>query len=323
MKYHYIDRLGLNISAIGIGTWGVGGAGWGNVNDNESIDAIRYMIDNGVNLVDTAPVYGLGHAEEIVGKAIKGLRDKIILVSKCGITRKKATGFGENGPIRDSSRKMILAQVEESLTRLDVDHLDVLLIHWPDVNTPFEETVDALKQLKQEGKIRFSGICNFEQDQIDAVYKLGGLDFAQYQFSMIEDKWASIMDQYSKLGVATMSYGSLGGGILSGKFRTLPELAADDMRLNFYPFFKEPVFSKCQELLKVMDELSASHHCDVSQIALNWAGDHPSVTTALVGVTKINHAKENCEAMDLELNEKEREVLDLKAKEVIGLIHRQ
>ncbi|MBQ5444193.1 MAG: aldo/keto reductase, partial [Erysipelotrichaceae bacterium] len=161
MKYKKIEKLGIEISSIALGTWGIGAAGWGDVKDEESIDTIRYMVDRGVNLIDTAPVYGLGHSEQIVGKALKGIRDKVFLVSKCGITRKKATGFGKDGPVRDSSPKMILQQVEESLTRLETDRLDVLLIHWPDVNTPFEETAQALKQLKQEGKIRFSGICNF------------------------------------------------------------------------------------------------------------------------------------------------------------------
>ena len=317
MIYHDVQRLGIKVSALAAGTWGVGAAGWGEVNDNESIEAIRYMIDNGVNLVDTAPVYGLGHSEEIVGKAIKGLRDKIILVSKCGITRKKATGFGKNAPVRDSSKQMIISQAEESLKRLGTDHLDVLLIHWPDVNTPFEETVEGLNQLKKEGKIRFSGICNFEADQIKQFHDLGGLDFAQYHFSMVENKWADILNEYHDKGVATMAYGPLGGGILTGAFRSLPDFAADDMRLNFYPFFKEPMFSKCQELLKVMDEVAAAHNVDVSQVAVNWACNHPDITTALCGVTKVKHAKSNVEALNLSLTSEEREILNEAAKTLI------
>ena len=317
MIYHDVQRLGIKVSALAAGTWGVGAAGWGEVNDNESIEAIRYMIDNGVNLVDTAPVYGLGHSEEIVGKAIKGLRDKIILVSKCGITRKKATGFGKNAPVRDSSKQMIISQAEESLKRLGTDHLDVLLIHWPDVNTPFEETVEGLNQLKKEGKIRFSGICNFEADQIKQFHDLGGLDFAQYHFSMVENKWADILNEYHDKGVATMAYGPLGGGILTGAFRSLPDFAADDMRLNFYPFFKEPMFSKCQELLKVMDEVAAAHNVDVSQVAVNWACNHPDITTALCGVTKVKHAKSNVEALNWSLTPEERETLDEAAKTLI------
>ena len=317
MIYHDVQRLGIKVSALTAGTWGVGAAGWGEVNDNESIEAIRYMIDNGVNLVDTAPVYGLGHSEEIVGKAIKGLRDRIILVSKCGITRKKATGFGKNAPVRDSSKQMIISQAEESLKRLGTDHLDVLLIHWPDVNTPFEETVEGLNQLKKEGKIRFSGICNFEADQIKQFYDLGGLDFAQYHFSMVENKWADILHEYHNKGVTTMAYGPLGGGILTGAFRSLPDFAADDMRLNFYPFFKEPMFSKCQELLKVMDEVAAAHNVDVSQVAVNWACNHPDITTALCGVTKVKHAKSNVEALNWSLTSEEREILNEAAKTLI------
>ena len=317
MIYHDVKRLGIKISALAVGTWGVGAAGWGEVNDNEPIEAIRYMIDNGVNLVDTAPVYGLGHSEEVVGKAIKGLRDKIILVSKCGITRKKATGFGKDAPVRDSSRQTIISQAEESLKRLGTDHLDVLLIHWPDVNTPFEETIAGLDQLKKDGKIRFCGICNFEADQIKQFYDQGGLDFAQYHFSLVEDKWADILHDYHDKGIATMAYGPLGGGILTGAFRTIPDLAADDMRLNFYPFFKEPMFSKCQELLKVMDEIAYEHNVDVSQVAVNWACNHPDITMALCGVTKIKHARSNVEALNWSLTPEERETLNEAARTLV------
>ena len=323
MKYHFNEKTGLNISAIAAGTWGVGAAGWGKVDDSESIEALRYMVDHGVNLIDTAPVYGLGHSEEVVGKALEGIRDKVILVSKCGITRKKATGFGPgSGPVRDSSKAMIMKQVEESLLRLDTDHLDVLLIHWPDVNTPFSETVETLNTLKKQGKIRFSGICNFEADQIKEFNDLGGLDFAQYQFSMVENKWLDILRNYHASGIATMAYGPLGGGILSGKFRELPDFAADDMRLNFYPFFKEPVFSKCQELLKVMDELAADRSVKVSEVAINWVCDHEAVTTALLGVTKLRHAEENLKAMEWSLSQSERKLLDDKAEEVIELLRK-
>lgn len=310
MIYHDVKRLGIKVSALAVGTWGVGGAGWGEVNDSESVEAIRYMLDNGVNLVDTAPVYGLGHSEEIVGEAIKGYRDKIILVSKCGITRKKATGFGKDAPVRDSSKEMIIRQAEDSLQRIGTDYLDVLLIHWPDVNTPFEDTVEGLEQLKKDGKIRFAGICNFEADQIRQFYNLGGLDFAQYHFSMVENKWSDILHEYHEKGIATMAYGPLGGGILTGAFRDLPDFASDDMRLNFYPFFREPMFSKCQELLKVMDEVAAAHSVEVSQVAVNWACNHPDITTALCGVTKVRHARSNIEALNWELTQDERKLLD-------------
>ncbi len=317
MIYHDVKRLGIKISALAAGTWGVGAAGWGEVNDSESIEAIRYMIDNGVNLVDTAPVYGLGHSEEIVGEAIKGYRDKIILVSKCGITRKKATGFGKDAPVRDSSKEMIIRQAEDSLRRIDTDYLDVLLIHWPDVNTPFEDTVEGLEQLKKDGKIRFAGICNFEADQIKEFYNLGGLDFAQYHFSMVENKWSDILHEYHDKGIATMAYGPLGGGILTGAFRSLPDFAADDMRLNFYPFFKEPLFSKCQKLLEVMDEVAAAHEVEVSQVAVNWACNHPDITTALCGVTKVKHARSNIEALNWDLSQAERQMLDQAASSIL------
>ncbi|MBQ3962366.1 MAG: aldo/keto reductase [Erysipelotrichaceae bacterium] len=310
MNYHKIEKLGIEISSIALGTWGIGAAGWGEIDDNESIETIRYMVERGVNVVDTAPVYGLGHSEEIVGKALEGIRDKVYLISKCGITRKKATGFGKDGPVRDSSKPMILKQVDESLERLKTDHLDVLLIHWPDVNTPFEETADALKTLKQQGKIRFSGICNFENDQIDEFYQYDVLDFAQYQFSLLEDKWSRNLEKYHDLGVATMAYGALGGGILTGAYRQIPDFSADDMRLNFYPFFKPGRFKKAMEVVKVMDEIALAHHVPVGEVAINYTADHPFISTALVGVSKRKHAKMNCDALDWMMSEKEKQLLE-------------
>ena len=316
MKYKKIEKLDIEISSIALGTWGIGAAGWGDVKDEESIDTIRYMVDRGVNLIDTAPVYGLGQSEQIVGKALKGIRDKVFLVSKCGITRKKATGFGKDGPVRDSSPKMILQQVEESLTRLETDRLDVLLIHWPDVNTPFEETAQALKQLKQEGKIRFSGICNFENDQIDTFYETGALDFAQYQFSLLEDKWSRNLKKYADLGVATMAYGALGGGILTGAYRTMPEFASDDMRLNFYPFFRPERFEKTMSLLNVMDMIAADHNVNVGEVAINYTADLSYVSTSLVGCSKPRHAKMNCDALDWQMSDEEKQILEKAAAEI-------
>lgn len=314
MKYKKVERLGIEVSAIALGTWGIGAAGWGDVKDEESIETIRYMVERGVNVIDTAPVYGLGHSEMIVGKALEGIRDKVFLVSKCGITRKKATGFGKDGPVRDSSPEMILKQVDESLERLKADHLDLLLIHWPDVNTPFEKTAQALEQLKAEGKIRFSGICNFENDQIDAFYETGKLDFAQYQYSLLEDKWQRNLHKYHELGVATMAYGALGGGILTGAYRKMPQFADDDMRLNFYPFFKEGRFEKTMELLEVMDEIAKNHNVDVGEVAINYTADHEDVTMALVGCSKPKHAKMNCDALEWQMSDAEKAILEEAAK---------
>lgn len=314
MKYKKNERTGLNLSAIALGTWGIGGAGWGDVKDEESIETIRYMIERGVNVIDTAPVYGLGHSEEIVGKALEGLRDKVFLISKCGITRKKATGFGKDGPVRDSSPEMIFRQVEESLERLKTDHLDCLLIHWPDVNTPFAETAKALRKLKEQGKILYSGICNFENEQIDAFDETGELDFAQYQYSLLEDKWSCNLHRYHDRGVLTMAYGALGGGILSGAYRKMPEFASDDMRLNFYPFFKEGRFEKTMELLKVMDEIAKAHDVDTGEVAINYTADHEDISMALVGCSKIRHAAMNCDALEWQMSKEEKEKLEKAAE---------
>ena len=248
MRYTMLGKTELKVSQATIGTWAIGGAGWGDVNKKESMEAIETMIERGVNLIDTAPFYGLGESEKIVGEVIRDKRDDIVLLTKAG------TGWDEKGvPFKRSDYKSILKDCEESLQRLKTDYIDLYLIHWPDEVTPIEEMMDAMNKLKQDGKIRFIGASNFSKEEVLESEKYVSFDVLQHPYSMVAQDFRELLTWAHKNNIGTMSYGSLGAGILTGSIREMPKFSEDDMRLNFYDYFKEPKLSKVMQLVKRLD----------------------------------------------------------------------
>jgi aryl-alcohol dehydrogenase-like predicted oxidoreductase len=272
------------------------------------------MVDNGVNLIDTAPAYNCGCSEQIVGKALKGgYRDKVFISTKFGI----GDGMDKAGVIpRDSSRAACFKECEDSLRRLDVDYIDFYFVHWPDVNTPVAETMDAMLELKKQGKIRFIGVSNFDKALIEECLKTTMIDVFQPPYSMVNESEKELMQWCYGKGINTLSYGSLGSGILTGAIREIPNWDPLDFRFTFYDFYKEPKFSKCQELLKTMDAISAKNGKPLAQIALNWATQKEYVGTALCGVRNVQEAMENCAAFDWKLTAEEMAILDAKLAEL-------
>ncbi|MEA4895101.1 MAG: aldo/keto reductase [Oscillospiraceae bacterium] len=319
MRYKTLGRTGLRVSSVALGTWAIGGKNWGNVDDTESINAIHRMLELGVNFVDCAPTYGKGHAEEILGQALAGRRDKVTLLTKCGIRwpDENKKNFNQ-GAIRDSSRASLIKQIDDSLRRLKTDYIDVYMIHWPDVNTPLEETVDALNEIKKAGKIRFTGVSNFDEPLLSQLYELNALDVVQFPYSMVNRSRVKELRQFHSKGVGTMSYGSLGAGILTGTIRELPKFAADDARLGFYDFFVEPKFSMVMELLKTMDKVAESRGVPVAQVAVNWNVQNEFITTSIMGVRNRKEAEENCAAFDWELSPEEMDVLNRAIMDSMG-----
>ena len=313
MRYKHLNKADVDVSQLAVGTWAIGGANFGPVNREDSIAAIRAMIDNGVNLVDTAPVYGNGYSEQLVGEALKdGYRDKVLISTKFGLA-----GTIINPMRRDASFGNIMREVASSLQNLKTDHIDFYFVHWPDPNTPIEETMTALNLLKKKGIIRHIGVSNFTAAQIEEALKYGDVDVQQPPYSMVDRSAEEVMKWGHERGIDSFTYGSLGAGILSGKHRSRPNFPPDDLRWFFYPFFNEPGFSKVQELLKVMDGISSDHgNVPLSQIAINWSCSKDYVGTSLVGVKNPAQAVENCGTFDWELTEEEIELLDRKIVEL-------
>lgn len=306
MRYKHVGNAGIDISALAVGTWAIGGQQWGDVNEKDSIDAIRAMIDGGVDLVDTAPIYGNGHSEEVVGKALEnGYREKVFLATKFSISN------DENGAvINNGSYENAIWECEQSLKRLNTDHIDIYIMHWPDPATPVEVTMKALADLKKSGKIRFIGVSNFDRNLIEEAQKVVRIDFLQPPYSMVEESQKELLAWCETQGIGTMTYGSLGAGILTGAIRELPDWDENDFRYTFYDYFKNPKFSKIMELLKVMDKIAQVRNKPLAQIAINWSTQKSYVSTAICGVRDPQQAYENCATFDWELTGEEMELID-------------
>ena len=218
-----IGSSGICASAVGLGTWAIGGWMWGGTEEAQSVAAIQASIDEGVSLIDTAPAYGKGLAEELVGKAIRGRRDAVVLATKCGLvwhTTKGSHFFDYDGkPVhRHLGPESIAFELEQSLRRLGTDHVDLYITHWQDPTTPVAETMAALETLKRQGKIRAIGASNVSEAELDAYLASGGLDALQEEYSMVKrDIEKSLLPVCRSHGVSVLGYSSLALGLLSGR----------------------------------------------------------------------------------------------------------
>lgn len=310
MRYKLLEKAGVEVSSLAIGTWAIGGDSYGEVNEKDSIEAIRTMIDNGVNILDTASSYGAGHSEEVVGKALKdGYRNKVLVATKFGVPFFKDY---EN----DGSYENCIKECEGSMKRLGVDCLDFFLMHWPDPKTPVAEAMRALDDLKKQGKIRFAGVSNFSKEQIIEAQKYVRIDVIEPPYSMVNQSAKELMQWCAAQGIGSLTYGSLGAGILTGTIRELPHYDKEDMRYEFYDFFVEPKFSRVQELLKTLDVVAEAHNKPVAQVAINWSTQKDYVHAALCGVRNAAEALQNCRTFEWSLTEEEMKMIDDKLDEM-------
>src|SRR5690349_3789799 len=209
-----IGSSGVQTSRIGLGTWAIGGWMWGGTDERESIDTIRSAVERGVTLIDTAPVYGFGRSEEIVGKALAegGLRNKVRIATKVGLA------WNDGAVFRDSCPARIRQEIEDSLRRLRTDVIDLYQVHWPDLETPVAETARTLENLRREGKIRAIGVSNYSPAQMDAFRTVARLDAVQPPYNLFEREIdADVLPYAKRNGLTVLSYGALCRGLLSGR----------------------------------------------------------------------------------------------------------
>ncbi|MGI6005838.1 MAG: aldo/keto reductase [Christensenellales bacterium] len=318
MRYKPFGKTDMNASVMTVGTWAIGGAQWGSVDQKDSVEAIRTLLDGGVNFIDTAPIYGHGHSEEVVGEAIRGYdRTKLYIATKFGLTWPE----GKDGPmVKNASYDSAMKELDDSLRRIGTDYIDLYIVHWPDIDVkaPAEETMRALNDMKKAGKIRYVGVSNYSKEQILEIEQFGAVDAQQPPYSMVNRSVEDLMIWAHEKGIANMTYGSLGAGILTGAIRTLPEFEPNDFRLIFYDFFTEPKFSKVMELLKTLDKIAQDRGVPLAQIAVNWNAQTPFVDTALIGVRNAAEAKENLAAMDWTLSDEEMSIINRAIDETVG-----
>ncbi|WP_428686659.1 aldo/keto reductase [Roseibium sp.] len=315
-----IGRSGIKASAIGLGTWAIGGWMWGGTDESRSIDAIRASIDAGVSLIDTAPAYGQGLAEEIVGKAIAGRRDEVVLATKCGLvwhTQKGNHFFDYDGkPVhRYLGRDAIVYEVEQSLKRLGTDYIDHYITHWQDPTTPVEETMEALELLKSQGKIRSIGASNTSADDVSAYVAAGQLDAIQEEYSMVKrDIETTLVPFCLENRVSVLSYSSLALGLLTGKIGPDRVFSGDDQRKD-NPRFSLENRQKVARLMEAIDPIAGAHGATKAQVVIAWTLQQPGITFSLCGARSPEQAVENAEAGRLRLLEAELETIS-KAAEV-------
>jgi aryl-alcohol dehydrogenase-like predicted oxidoreductase len=279
-----------------MGTWGLdGGQTWKRQDRATGIRAIHAALDQGINLIDTAPVYGKGYSERVVGEALRDRRSRAVIATKFGL-RWEGRQIKKN-----SSPDSIRYEVEQSLQRLQTNWIDLYQCHWPDPDTPVEEVAAALERLIQEGKIRAAGISNFDQKQIRAF--AGKLLPASVQagLSLVSRQTDDeLVGWCGKTGVALLAYSPLGGGVLTGKYSV--SRPPGDARGRFYPHFRGAAFKQVLQGIPILEEAASARQLTPSQLAIAWVLAQPAVTAALVGIRNQDQARENAAAADIVLD---------------------
>ncbi|MCS4245101.1 aryl-alcohol dehydrogenase-like predicted oxidoreductase [Rhizobium sp. BIGb0125] len=320
-----IGKSGIEASAVGLGTWAIGGWMWGGTDETASIDAIRASIDAGISLIDTAPAYGMGLAETIVGKAIAGQRDKVVLVTKCGLVWNVAEGayfFHQDGkPVhRYLGPHSIRYEIEHSLRRLGTDYIDHYVTHWQDATTPIADTVGELARLKEEGKIRSIGASNVSKEELAAYIATGALDAIQEEYSMVKrDIETSFVPTCLANDVSILSYSSLALGLLSGKMGPNRIFTGDDQRKD-NPRFSPGNRQKVARLMEVVTPVADRHQATIAQVVIAWTVAQPGITFSLCGARDPKQAIENAGAARLRLTAHEVSIIsDGIAKHLVEL----
>ncbi|MBP53722.1 MAG: general stress protein [Marinobacter sp.] len=284
METRTFGNTNIQVTPVGLGTWAIGGWMWGGTDEAQSIDTIHRAIDKGIGLIDTAPVYGFGRSEEIVGKALAdGRRDQVALATKVALN----WNDDQDKVWRDATASRIEREVEDSLKRLQTDRIDIYQVHWPDSRTPMEETARALENLYQAGKIRAIGVSNFTPSQMDELQKTVPLHSLQPPYNLFEREIEQeILPYCRENGIATITYGGLCRGLLTGKMQEDTQFTGDDLRKNDPKFQGE----RYRQYLNAVAELDAfareRYQKNVLALALRWLVDQPGVTTALWGARR-------------------------------------
>jgi len=287
MERRPFGRTGLAVSALGFGSWPMsGGERYGAIEDAEAIRAIHRALDAGVTCVDTAPAYGFGHAEEVVGQALAGRRHGVILVTKCGLA-----WDADNPTIRrDTAPASLEQEVDRSLRRLRTDVIDVYLIHWPNAETPFEDAFGAMDRIVRSGKVRYVGVSNFTVEQMEACMQVRRVDVVQVGYHLFDRRMEREVFPYcARHGIGVMGYGPLGHGLLTGAFTAATRFAEPDWRAKGIAF-GQPIFTpenlprNVAVVERLRREVADPLGVPVSHVALAWVLRNPVVSTALVGV---------------------------------------
>lgn len=311
MEKRHLGSTDLECSVLGFGTWEMSTTMYGDIDVGEAERAIHAAIDHGINLFDTAEVYGPFHSEELLAKALGDRRDDVILVSKVGFN------YDDAGKISGVNSKYdnIIERTEGCLRRLKTESLDLLLIHWRDHETPLDETMKALEELKNAGKVRHYGVSNFNVEMMDTCRQLGTLAANQVGYHLFDRRMeAEVLPYCSEHRIGFMAYGTLGFGLLTGAFTPETTFPKNDWRSNMrafgLPLFEREWFLKELKVGKRLAELAAGYDKSLAQLAIAWVLRNSAVSVALVGMRNERELEENISAVDWRLTESDLTEID-------------
>ncbi len=304
-----LGNSSLEVSPITLGAFAIGGTMWGGNEKKDSIAAIQASIDNGVTSIDTAPFYGFGLSETMIGEAIKGRdRSKIQLLTKFGLVWDGSNnGKGEfffeadGQPIyKYASKTNVIKEVEESLQRLGTDYIDLLQLHWPDNTTPISETMEAMETLIQQGKIKAAGVSNYTVGQLDEAQKTVPLASNQVPYSMLNRSIEKDLVPYSRnQNIGIIAYSPMERGLLTGKYFTDGKLAENDHRNGY---FNQYDLEKVQDFLNKIRPIADAKNSTLAQLVLRWTVQQPGITAVLAGARNAEQAVSNAQALHFELS---------------------
>lgn len=298
IKLRKLGKQGPQLSVLGLGTWsmgGPGGGGWGPSDDRESIRTIHRAIDLGINWIDTAPVYGLGHAEELVGKAIQGRRDQLYIATKCGLP------WNETGAVRhDISPASIRKEIENSLRRLDVDVIDLYQIHWPSANQSEAQAWCELLRLKREGKVRWIGVSNFDVGLMKQCVKYGPIDSLQPPYNLLQREIEKKILPFCRAqGIGVLSYSPMCSGLLSGHFDRR-NISPHDWRAT-HPMFNNQKLEHHLAVVRHLEPIAGKYDLSVGQLAVAWVLRRPEITGTIIGPRSLAQIKDIVKIHDFNL----------------------
>lgn len=315
MRFNTLGNSGIQFPVVSFGAWAIGGWLWGGTDDDLAVEAIQAGLDAGITCIDTAPSYGMGHSETIVGKAIKGHRDEVLLATKCGMRWDLAEGqkmmettLNDGTPCtiyRNGRQASIEAECEASLRRLGTDVIDLYQVHWPDSTWPLDDTMATLLKLKDAGKIRAIGVSNFDTDMIRLCQTKGQVDSIQPRYNALQrEPEASLLPYCLEHQIGVLAYSPIAQGLLTGKVgmdRTFPE---GDIR-NRNALFNLENRRAVLDMLDRVTPMAEGYGITLGQLFTAWLIHQPGVTTALVGARNARQARENAVAGTVELREED------------------
>jgi aryl-alcohol dehydrogenase-like predicted oxidoreductase len=311
MKTKQLGNSDLFITPIGFGAWAIGGSGWefawGNQDDSDSIAAIHQALDAGINWIDTAAVYGLGHSEEVVARALEGMSNRPYVLTKCSMV------WNERGQIGHSLKAdSIRRECEASLRRLRVENLDLYQVHWPDPNEDIEEGWATMAALKREGKVRHIGVSNFSVEQMRRAKAIAPITSLQPRYSLlhreVEDE---ILPFCARQNIGVIAYSPMASGLLTGAMtrERIARLPADDWRKR-HPDFQEPLLSRNLRLMRLLRSLGQEHLRTPAEMAIAWVLGNPAVTGAIVGARRPEQVRVVVGGADFQISPRERAIIE-------------